>query len=59
MGTMIADEDLAIDTKKTVWVPFALTDENKNRYQNFMMELVMEKNDSGSYEVYIRVSYKN
>ena len=59
MGTMIADEDLTIDTKKTVWVPFALTDENKNRYQNFMMELVMEKNDSGNYEVYIRISYKN
>ncbi|MGZ5190527.1 MAG: hypothetical protein ACXWCZ_05870 [Flavisolibacter sp.] len=59
MGTMVADEDLSMDARTTAWVPFALTDENKIRYQNFMMELVMEKNDSGDYEVYIRVSYKN
>jgi hypothetical protein len=59
MGTMVSDEDLTIDSRKTVWVPFSLTDENKTRYQNFMMELVMEKNDSGNYEVYIRISYKN
>ena len=58
MGTMISDEERTIDSRKNVWVPFALTDENKTRYQNFMMELVMEKNDSGNYEVYLRISYK-
>jgi hypothetical protein len=59
MGTMVADEDYSFESKTTVWVPFSLTDENKVRFQNFMMELVLEKNSSDQYEVYIRISYKN
>lgn len=59
MGIMMSDEELSIDAKTTVWVPFALNDENKSRYQNFMIELVLEKNDEGNYEVYLRISYKN
>ena len=57
MGTLMSDEDKTLDAKTTLWVPFGLSEENKSMYQNFVLELVFEKDLVGKYVVFIRMSY--